>query len=166
MPQQIEKHLEPTCTSQNTRNSYNKQKVNCSYNFQQNLCIHFISNLNIVIIIYNSPLERENVINKKILRNHVDNNVQMFYQPFSKFKLPEGQCGKGFFVFNIANVLDNGQLNKLHELKRMNQHQIVCGKLMSQFSDEILISRLFHGFRNLSFNYQLEKQCLHIQNIR
>jgi hypothetical protein len=29
----------------------------------------------VVIIIYNSSLERENVINKKILRKHVDNNV-------------------------------------------------------------------------------------------
>jgi hypothetical protein len=73
MPQQIEKHLEPMCTSQNTKNNYNKQKVNCSYNFQQNLCIH--SNLIIVIIIYNSPLERENVINEKILRKHVNKNV-------------------------------------------------------------------------------------------
>jgi len=59
----------------------------------------------IIIITYNSPLERENVINQKILRKHVNNNV---YQPISKFKLHEGQCGKGFFVFNIANDLDNG----------------------------------------------------------
>jgi len=66
------------------------------------------SNLIIVIIIYKSPLERENVINEKILRKHVNNNVWMFYQPFSKCKLHEGQCGKGFFVFNIANDLDNG----------------------------------------------------------
>ncbi len=29
MPQQIEKHFEPTWTSQNTTNNYNKQKVNC-----------------------------------------------------------------------------------------------------------------------------------------
>ncbi len=150
MAQQIEKHLEPTCTSQNTTNDYNKQKVNRSYNFQQNVCIHFNFNLIVVIIIYNSLLERANVINKKILRKHVDNNVQMFYQPFSNFKLPEGQCGKGFFIFNIANDLNNGQLSKLHELRRMNQHQIVFGKLMSKFSDEIFISRLFHGFRNLN----------------
>jgi hypothetical protein len=75
MPQQIEKHLEPMCTSQNTRNNYNKQKVNCTYNFQQNLSIHFNSNLIIVIIIYNSCLERENVINEKILRKHAYNNV-------------------------------------------------------------------------------------------
>jgi hypothetical protein len=75
MPQQIEKHLEPMCTSQNTRNNYNKQKVNCSYNFQQNLCIHSNSNLIIIIIIYNSPLERENLINEKILHKHVTNNV-------------------------------------------------------------------------------------------
>jgi hypothetical protein len=75
MPQQIEKYLELSCKSQNTRNNFNKQKVNCSYNFQQNLCIHFNSNLIIVIIIYNNPLERENVINEKILRKHVNNNV-------------------------------------------------------------------------------------------
>ncbi len=41
MPQHIEKHLELSCISQNTRNNFNKQKVNCNYNFQQNLCIHF-----------------------------------------------------------------------------------------------------------------------------
>ncbi len=75
MPQQIKKHLEPTCTSQNTTNNYNKQKVNCSYNFEQNGCIHFNFNLIVIIIIYNSLLERENVINKKILHKHVDNNV-------------------------------------------------------------------------------------------
>ncbi len=75
MPQQIEKHLELSCTSQNTRNNFNKQKVNCSYNFQQNLCIHFNSNLIVVIIIYNSSLERENAIHEKTLCEHVDNNV-------------------------------------------------------------------------------------------
>jgi hypothetical protein len=75
MPEQIEKHLELSCTSQNTRNNFNKEKVNCSYNFQQNLCIHFNSNLIVVIIIYNSSLERENVINEKPLCKHVDNNV-------------------------------------------------------------------------------------------
>jgi hypothetical protein len=75
MPQKIEKHLELLCTSQNTRNNFNKQKVNCNYNFQQNLCIHFNSNLIVVIIIYNSSLERVNVINEKTLCKHVDNNV-------------------------------------------------------------------------------------------
>jgi hypothetical protein len=57
------------------KSKQNKQKVNCSYNFQENVCIHSNSNLIIVIIIYNSPLERENVINEKILRKHVNNNL-------------------------------------------------------------------------------------------
>jgi hypothetical protein len=34
-------------------------------------------------------------------------NVYMFYQLILKLKL-HGQCGKGPFIFNIANDLNNG----------------------------------------------------------
>jgi hypothetical protein len=77
----------------------------------------------------------------------------MFYQLILKLKHHEGQCGKGSFIFNIANDLNNGYLNKFHELRKaMSQHQIVCGKLMSQFSDKILIYKFLHGLRSLSLN--------------
>jgi hypothetical protein len=47
----------------------------------------------------------------------------MLYQPILKLGRHEGECDN-------ANNLNNGQLSKIHELKKMNQQQIICGKLM------------------------------------
>jgi hypothetical protein len=85
----------------------------------------------------------------------------MFYQPILKLGLHSQQCGKGSFIFNNTNDLDNYYLNKLHELTKMSiQHQIICDKLPPQFTNWILISRLFHDFKSLNFHGQLEKKCL------
>ncbi len=70
----------------------------------------------------------------------MDNNVYIFYHLILKLGLHEGQCRKKKFIFNIVNKLDiDSQLNKLHELKKMNQQQIVCDKVRSQFSDYITL---------------------------
>jgi hypothetical protein len=101
------KCLAPTCTSQNIRNKYNKQKTNCSYNFQQ-LCIHSNFDLIIAILICNNSLEKESVLNEKILKKHANNNVYMFYQTILKFGLHENQHEEISLIFNIANDLNNG----------------------------------------------------------
>jgi hypothetical protein len=69
----------------------------------------------------------------------------MTCQSILKFGSHEGQSGYFSFIFNTINDLDNGQLNKLRGLKKTKQQQIVNGKLMSQFSDYIIISWFFHN---------------------
>jgi len=54
--QQNYKAHKPTCTSQNIRNNYNKQKANCNYNFQQ-VCIQYNFDLVTIIPICNSNLQ-------------------------------------------------------------------------------------------------------------
>jgi len=69
-----------------------------------------------------------------------------------KLEFYEGQFEKCSFIFYIANDLDNGHLNKFHELKKTNIQYIVCGQLMPWFSDMIFISMLFHGLKSLIFH--------------
>ncbi len=92
--------------------------------------IHSYNDLVSIIPICNDNLERESVLNEFFLNKHVYNNVKMSNQSIPKLELHEGQCEKCFFIFYVANNLDNGHLNKFYELKDTNNQQIVYGKLM------------------------------------
>jgi len=48
----------------------------------------------------------------------------MLYQPILKLGRHEGECEKGFFIFNNANNLNNGQLSKIHELKKTTNNKL------------------------------------------
>jgi hypothetical protein len=80
-------------------------------------------------------------------------NVLMLSQLILKLEFYEGQCEKCSLIFYTANDWDNGHLNKLYELKKINVQYIVCSKLMPWFSDMIFISMLFHGFKKFDFSW-------------
>jgi hypothetical protein len=76
----------------------------------------------------------------------------MLSQLILKLEFYEGQCEKCSLIFYIANDLDNGHLNKFHELKKTNIQYIVCDTLMPCFGDVIFISMFFHGLKSLIFH--------------
>ncbi len=53
---------------------------------------------------------------------------------------------------NQFQNLGNDHLSKFDEPKEMKNQQIVCGKLMPQFSDKVFISWFFHGLKSLIFH--------------
>ncbi len=81
----------------------------------------------------------------------------MLYQAILKLGHHEGECDKGFFIFNNANNLKNCQLRKIHELKMMNQQQIICAKLMPWLNDWIFIFGIFHDLTSLNFHHRLKR---------
>ncbi len=84
----------------------------------------------------------------------------MPYQSISQLGLHKIQSGKCSFIFHTSNDLNIGKFNKFHELKDTNHQQIVCGKLMPQFHQWIIISKFYHGLRSIIFHGNVKKKIL------